>query len=133
MGKQIILMGGMTVNKKSPFRIISSNLGKSAFMYSIEENSWKQIADLPESLAYMGCTSLNGTAYSAGGIMPDTSQSVPNEGLNSNYLNRYDVSSNTWKRLTSMWNDRSHFCFEAHGNLLYAIGGLQVNISGDTL
>ena len=127
--KQIVLIGGMTINKKSPFRIISSNLEKVAIMYSIEENSWKQIVDLPEAVAYLGCTSLNGTAYSAGGIMPDSSHSVPNEGHNSNFLNRYDVSSNTWKRLTSMWNDRSHFCFESHGNMLYAIGGLQVNMT----
>ena len=123
LNKEILLIGGMAVTKKSQYKITSTDLMKCTFMYSIEDNKWRQLADLPERLAYMGTTSLNSVVYSAAGVMPI----APDECQSSHGLSWYDIGSNAWKRLTPMWNGRSHFCLEAHSNTLYAIGGMQVN------
>ena len=123
LDKEILLVGGMTVTKKSRYKITSTDLVKCTFVYSIQDNKWRQLADLPERLAYMGATSLGNVVYSAGGVIPN----APDECESYHGLSWYDVGSNAWKRLTPMWNGRSHFCLEAHCNTLYAIGGMQVN------
>ena len=122
LDKEILLIGGMTVTKKSQYKITSTNLVKCTFTYSIRDNKWRQLADLPERLAYMGATSHGSVVYSAGGVIPN----APDECQSSHGLSWYDVAGNVWKRLTPMWNGRSHFCLEAHCNTLYAIGGTQV-------
>ncbi len=126
VNKQIILVGGMTIDKRSLYDIIPSNFQRTAYIYSIEENSWNPVADMPERLAYMAMTSVNDTAFCAGGITQGQSDSVVVDGSNSNLLHSYDVCSNTWTRLACMLNERSHFCLEAVREKLYAIGGYQV-------
>ena len=110
----IYLLGGMNVTKES-LTMDSTCFSPHVFKYSIEENSWSQLKDLPLCVAYHSAASCGGFIFSAGGFVGTTT---------TDKLFAYDVAGNVWLTKASMNCKRAMFGVEVIGRKIVACGGL---------
>jgi hypothetical protein len=89
----------------------------SAYKYSISQNAWTQIANIPVSMAYTGGAFANGKFYLMGGTTSPACTS----------LYEYDPATNTWTLRSTVPNAVWFATFSVSNNadrtLIYSIGG----------
>ncbi len=87
-GKDIFLLGGMTVTSTSGFGIDPDEIIDDVYVYKISENTWSESNSLPLKLVHSAATQLQGNIYLTGG--------EPDEGDTSNKVWAYDVKAKMW-------------------------------------
>ena len=110
----IYLLGGMNVTKES-LTMDSTCFSPHVFEYSIEENSWWQLKDLPLCVAYHSAAACGGFIFSVGGFVGTST---------TDKLFAYDVAGNVWLTKAPMNCKRVMFGVEVIGRKIVACGGL---------
>ena len=110
----IYLLGGMHVSKES-LTMDSTCFSACVLKYSIEDNSWSQLKDLPLCVAYHSAASCGGYIFSAGGFVGTST---------TDKLFAYDVAGNVWLTKASMNCKRAMLGVEVIGKKIVACGGL---------
>ena len=91
-GTSIYLVGGNT----EKIRFASPNLVNSCFRYSIEENKWKRLADMPEALIEPNVCCLDEKVFVSGGH---------DASVFKNKMYEYNSTTGTWSTLAPVqWN-----------------------------
>lgn len=104
--KNMLFEEGMTLDLifYNTFILIGGKTNKSIIKYSLQDNSFKQLKDLPEHKLYHKSLVHKNNIYILGGINP-TSQ----KHSSSFYV--YNIQENTINQLTDLNIKRSHFSF----------------------
>ena len=111
----IYLLGGMHVTRES-LTMDSTCFSTCVLKYSIEENSWSRLKDLPLCVAYQSAASCGGYIFSAGGFVGTST---------TDKLFAYDVAGNVWLTKASMNCKRAMLGMEVIGKkVIVACGGL---------
>lgn len=85
-------------------------------VYTVKNNSWKSVADLPQPLHHTAASSYDGKIYVVGGY-------ISREWIPTNQLFIYDPMNDEWKEGKSMPTARGALNAIFHNGTLYAVGG----------
>ncbi len=114
--KKVFLIGGMSVNADSKWKLEKTKIISSTYMYDVVKNSWSQCNDLPESLLYSGAATLNDHVFVTGGYSADATTCTDS-------VYAYDIKAKLWLHKAKMNHKRSRHTLDAIDGKLYAIGG----------
>ncbi len=116
----IYLLGGMFVNQESALRLQYQKdlITSTAHCYSILNNEWLKIDDLPQCLAKSASCSVGRMIHVCGGmtVLEDTKQTT-----NKHYA--YDTAASLWVTKPAMLVGRCGHVLEAVDSVLYVFGG----------
>ncbi len=118
-GKQIFLLGGMVVDKKTQFLIDPDHIIDSVYMFDIPQNMWSESKALPAKMAFAAAAEIQGNIYFAGG--------EPSEEDTSNKVWAYDIKAKVWLTKAPMNHRRCYHTLQAVDGRLYAFGGRTVD------
>ncbi len=123
----IIVAGGMYVDKDSKYQFNSKKFTQKVHKYHIGSNSWTNVIDLPEKLAFAGACEFNGMMHVAGGEICSAESLFGYEESDKAWA--YDLKANIWiskPHLPDPWYDLSLASFK---NKLYAFGGTEPTVA----
>ena len=119
----IYLLGGMFRNLKSIFdpRVTPGDVTGTGYCYSIPENKWKKIVDMPRASMSHAVSSIGPIVYVSGGIQ--IVDSALGKTAISKKLFAYDASACLWLTKPSMNQARAGHIMEAIDSKLYVFCG----------
>ncbi len=113
--ENIYIMGGMPVNKESPFTLVDRPMSGEMYAYTIPSNTWSAYDPIPMKCSYCQATFLGENLYVSGGF---------DGGFAVSSVFSYDTHAKLWLTKKKMNHPRYSHIMEAVNDKLYVIGGL---------